>query len=457
MYKNFRQSSDVSVMFWPTPQDYNEALQIPSQSFQDKDLLVGQPELNAIGLPRPITGMFASVYKLVCQNKNWAVRCFLKNFPDHEERYSRIETHLRASRLPYLVDFDFQKEGVRVHGRWYPILKMEWCAGEPLNQWIERHLNAPNDLSRLIVRWKQALEDLSHAGIAHGDLQHGNVLVLDGQIKLVDYDGIYIDSLSGFPGNEIGHRNYQHPGRTGKHFGKYLDNFSSWLIYLTLKCLIIDPGIWYRFLGGDECLIFRESDLKNPLSSPVFHVLENHGEQEMRENARLLRYLLSLPIEQIPSLSEDVIVPEDLPPLERISALPEWVFDSESAASAFDSSLPSFKNRKKRTRGRLKGGGTKYGGYFAANHLSRTYGFQQSNGGLSSVSFPIVDQEGNNSLLPEDQGAQLQPELRSPLLDPEDPLKVQLPDIKENMYGPIMALSAYIILALIILVLIVMH
>ena len=125
-------------MAWPTPQDYNEAVQSPQSSFSDPELKAGQVETNKLGLPRPISGRFAVVYNMRCGPRNVAVRCFQSEVPDQQERYAAISEHLKKSRLPYTVDFDFQRDGVRVGGRWYPILKMEWVGGEPLHTYVER-------------------------------------------------------------------------------------------------------------------------------------------------------------------------------------------------------------------------------------------------------------------------------------------------------------------------------
>ena len=95
-------------MSWPTPQDYNEAIQNPKLCFDDPELKTGQPKLNTLGLPLPITGGFASVYRMQCGQRDWAVRCFLKEFADQQQRYAAISHHLAASKLPYIVGFDFQ-------------------------------------------------------------------------------------------------------------------------------------------------------------------------------------------------------------------------------------------------------------------------------------------------------------------------------------------------------------
>ena len=140
-------------MPWPNPQDYNEAIQNPSLNFDDPELIAGNPELNSLGLPRPITGSFASVYHMQCGKREWAVRCFKHNFSDQQERYIAISQHLAAVKLPYTVGFDFLPKGIRIRSQWYPILKMEWVHGDTINRYIQQHLGNPEALRRLPDRW----------------------------------------------------------------------------------------------------------------------------------------------------------------------------------------------------------------------------------------------------------------------------------------------------------------
>ena len=293
-------------MGWPTPQDYNEAVQNPKLAFADLELQMGRPELTPLGLPRPITGGFASVYKLQCPQRMWAVRCFLRQFHDHERRYAAISEHLTRLRLPYTVGFTFLRDGIRVRGQWYPILKMEWVQGEPLSAFIERYLGNRSTLLSLARRWVEMVKALQQASIAHGDLQHGNVLVVDGELRLIDYDGMYVPALSGECSHEVGHRNYQHPLRTESDFGPYLDNFSAWVIYVSLIALAIDPGLWKQFGGGDESLLFRRRDFEQPQASDVLRALERHRDEQLRSAIALFKSLLYLGPRDVPSLDGQI-------------------------------------------------------------------------------------------------------------------------------------------------------
>src|ERR1700752_3701900 len=140
-------------MTWPLSQDYNEAIQNPAQCFADPELRQGEAETNALGLPAPRSGNFADVYAVVTGPRKWAVKCFTRQIPGLQERYQQISLHLSQVKLPFMVDFTFLQKGIRVSGKWYPILKMQWVEGFTLNQFIKANLDKPHVLDVLCQLW----------------------------------------------------------------------------------------------------------------------------------------------------------------------------------------------------------------------------------------------------------------------------------------------------------------
>src|SRR3954470_6109833 len=136
-------------MPWPMSQDYNEAVQDPAFSFADPDLKQGEAVCNALGIPQPCSGNFADVYALQSGQRKWAVKCFTRQIPGLQERYVQISSYLKQVALPFMVEFTFLEQGIRVRGQWYPVLKMQWVEGAQLNTFVRDNLDKPQLLQTL--------------------------------------------------------------------------------------------------------------------------------------------------------------------------------------------------------------------------------------------------------------------------------------------------------------------
>ncbi len=272
--------------YWPSMADYQEALQSPSLAFSSWDLRSGTPVENKLGLPRPICGTFASVYELVNGRRRWAVKCFLRNTPDLHERYVKISEHLRkrkCRRLGYFVAFEYLEQAIRVQGELFPLVKMEWIEACQLNTFIEENLSNPLVLAKLSKHWDQLVANLRSADIAHGDLQHGNVLVgSNGDIRLIDYDGMWVPALEGQGSNETGHPDFQNPRRTRRDFRLDIDEFSAAIIQLAITALRRDKSLWKKYNNGDN-LLFRRGDFLDTQNSPLIRDLRAMDDDEIRD------------------------------------------------------------------------------------------------------------------------------------------------------------------------------
>jgi hypothetical protein len=288
---------------WPTPQDYNEAIQNPPYTFSDPELQTGTCEFTALGLPKPITGNFASVYRMRCKGRDWAVRCFWRELSDMQLRYRAISAHLAGAGLPYTVGFEYQPQGIKIRGNWYPILKMEWVQGQLLNDYLVSNLADPVALRSLRESWLRMVDDLERSGCAHGDLQHGNVLVVNGELRLVDYDGMFVPALAGLGSHELGQQHYQHPQRDAAEFGPKLDRFSSWVIYLSIAAVQTDPSLWTSTRAGDERLLLQRQDFEHPAASPSLALLANHSDPELQALTNKFRAAIDAPVGAVPPLS----------------------------------------------------------------------------------------------------------------------------------------------------------
>ena len=302
-------------MTWPICSDYQEVIQHPKRCFQDPDLKEGQVRVDRYGLPQAITGNFAIVFQVTSPNgQRWAVKCFTREVPSLRERYQAISEHLQRVRLPCMVDFHYLDSGILVRGRWYPILKMHWVEGKPLNAFVRDCLNNHNGretLQALTQLWLRLAQNLRDKNIGHGDLQHGNVLMVPGSeapvvfLRLVDYDGMYVPALAQTTSTERGHPNYQHPKRLEQgYYGPDVDRFSHLVIYTALRCLMVDPTLWEPFNNEGDNLLFTKADFEQPKDSRLFRRLWELPEEDTRHLVGHLLLSAVRPITATPWLTE---------------------------------------------------------------------------------------------------------------------------------------------------------
>jgi hypothetical protein len=307
----------------PPADEYQRAILNPGVCFADAELKHGQPHTNNWGLPLPWSGQFACVFRLKTKAGLRAVRCFTSQVTDQQDRYAALHDHVSGSAAPMLADFEYQPQGVLVKGEWYPIVKMEWIAGETLDRVVERYC-ANKDaqaLSGLAKQWMKVVDGLQRRQIAHGDLQHDNILVNNGSIQLVDYDGIYVPGLHHLSGLELGHPHYQHPGRKLSDYGPGIDNFPALVIYLSLIALAGDSTLWDRF-HQDKHLILRNEDYRLRSESPLFlELTKSRSPEVVRLSLELLK-ACSAPAAAAPALT---VLTTGLAPVRNAEWIRSWL------------------------------------------------------------------------------------------------------------------------------------
>ena len=315
-------------MAWPNARDFTDAMQNPALCFrgnpelQGADVAVYGPDRGArAGRPEIYSGQFACVYRVTsAAGQPLAVRCFTREVSDQQRRYEALNGALTAIMPPNLVMFEYLNRGILVRGEWYPIVKMDWANGAPLDHYVRDNLDRTWTIELLARRWRGLVTSLRAFGIAHNDLQHGNVMVNNDALKLVDYDGLYLPAFRGEPSPELGHKNYQHPQRTANHYDEHTDNFSSLVVYVSLLALSSDPGLW-QFYNQDNLILTRD-DFVDPVNSSCFMALKNNPDPQVRELAIRLQEYCSLPPDRMPTLEDAITGGGGTPPAPRPTATP---------------------------------------------------------------------------------------------------------------------------------------
>ena len=303
-------------MSWPLSQDYNEAIQSPASNFADPDLRRGEAATNKLGLPMPYSGNFADVYQVRCPDGGrWAVKCFTREAVGLRERYQEISRHLGRMKLPFTVDFTYLEQGIRVAGKWYPVLKMEWVEGLTLNQFVGRYADNPTLLEALSRNWGRTAKYLRAAQVGHCDLQHGNVLLTPGAnagLLRAEADRLRRHVGAGAGGQEVGRgRPRQLPASATAARGDVRHRRGSFsrAAHRHGPAGVAGEGraLWDKYDNGDN-LLFKEADFLAPLQSHLFLDLTKTGDGLVSRMTDILVKALRGSLETVPLLEQ--VMPE---------------------------------------------------------------------------------------------------------------------------------------------------
>ena len=231
------------------------------------------------------SGTFATIFKIrdVKLTCDYALRCFLNggNLQNINRNIS-ISKYLSNINAPFLCKNKVFIEGINIKGEYYPIIVMEWSYGKRLNEYVTSIINNNHKITELQIHLMNLSHSLEDLGIAHGDIQSGNVLVEETNtinLKLVDYDPMFIPALKGEQAVEIGHSSFQHPKRNKTHYDATIDRFSFWLLLTALEALKFDKKLWNKDLQGgfndEDNFLFKAKDLQNPQGSPLVQRLKS--------------------------------------------------------------------------------------------------------------------------------------------------------------------------------------
>lgn len=292
----------------PTMDQYNDAVQHPQTAFTDSALKAAKIAINGMGLPVALGGGFALTYTATAQGRKYAIRCFHKEAKGLEARYGQIDKGLRAAGGPYFVGFEYQPTGVVVNGGKFPIVKMDWAEGDTLGSFLEDNYSDRTRVEKLRTQFVELERFLRSKGIAHGDLQNLNVLVKS-DLRLIDYDGMYVSSLPIGQGTELGHKHFQHPMRTASDYGPNMDRFSFILIELSLRAVAQDPKLFSKHSTGENILL-GANDFADPGGSAAFANLK--AIPALTRDATNLANICAAPFKGVPSL-EDFLAGRNIP------------------------------------------------------------------------------------------------------------------------------------------------
>ncbi len=228
------------------------------------------------------SGAFAAVFKGRLKNCLYAIRCFLSSENEAIERYEFICNYLKYLNSNWVTPCELIQDEISVNHKWYPVLKMDWIEGSSLHKFVSNNITRKTTLALLQHKLVELSNDLESNYIGHGDLQSGNIIIVGNAdnfvIKLIDYDGMYVDGIPFVKAIEKGRSEYQHPKRTLNDYDYKIDRFSIWVMITAIEALKYDNSLWGSIVHGggfntDDNFLFTVNDFLNPNQSKLFNRL----------------------------------------------------------------------------------------------------------------------------------------------------------------------------------------
>tara|TARA_Y100000590_G_scaffold396091_1_gene476519 strand:- start:1744 stop:3030 length:1287 start_codon:yes stop_codon:yes gene_type:complete len=268
------------------------------------------------GLLYQFQGAFAVIYKGINDKKHeYALRLFTARNFMAMDRYNKLSTYFEKNKIyercTYFTEFKYLPRAIEIYINTvdteakrtenFPILRMGWVTGKSFEDFI-KETTSTDEIKKLTKNFLHMINKLEELKISHGDLHPKNILV-DGELnlRLVDYDCIYISDFKGNSQPEGGDADCQHPHRKKFTYDEKLDRFSALVIYLGL--LAISENIDLKSHKNSGEFPFSQTDFVDPSSSELFSKLEILSPSVRFLTKKLAHYCKS-DIPEISSLNE---------------------------------------------------------------------------------------------------------------------------------------------------------
>ena len=265
-------------MQYPLISEYVRAIQDASNNLDELAYLV--PVQDDHGEPYRSSGAFAVVFKMNDEQtgKCYALKCFTEEQEGRAEAYRQIADELEFVDSSYITSVKYLDKEIFVDSSCeedeFPVLLMDWIDGETMENYIAENYQDNYAMAMLCYRFCKMAAWLRSQPFAHGDIKPDNIMVRpDGNLTLVDYDGMFVPAMKGQKSPTIGTKDFSHPLRTVDDFDETIDDFALASIALSLKAISLKPSLLDEY-GAADRLLFSAEDYRDLSKSKVLAALQ---------------------------------------------------------------------------------------------------------------------------------------------------------------------------------------
>lgn len=274
-------------MQYPLISEYVRAIQDASNNLDKLAHLV--LVLDDHGEPYRSSGAFAVVFKMKDEQtgKCYALKCFTEEQEGRAEAYRQIADELEFANSAYITSVKYLEKEIFVDSSCeedeFPVLLMDWIDGETMETYIAENYQDNYAMAMLCYRFCKMAAWLRSQPFAHGDIKLDNIMVRpDGNLTLVDYDGMFVPAMKGQKSPTIGTKDFSHPLRTVDDFDENIDDFALASIALSLKAISLKPSLLDEYGAADRLLFSAEDYRDLSKSKVVVSLSELLGDTDLR-------------------------------------------------------------------------------------------------------------------------------------------------------------------------------
>ena len=274
-------------MQYPLISEYVRAIQNASNNLDELAHLV--PVQDDHGEPYRSSGAFAVVFKMKDEQtgKCYALKCFTEEQEGRAEAYRQIADELEFVDSSYITSVKYLDKEIFVDSSCeedeFPVLLMDWIDGETMENYIAENYQDNYAMAMLCYRFCKMAAWLRSQPFAHGDIKPDNIMVRpDGNLTLVDYDGMFVPAMKGQKSPTIGTKDFSHPLRTVDDFDETIDDFALASIALSLKAISLKPSLLDEYGEADRLLFSAEDYRDLSKSKVVVSLSELLGDTDLR-------------------------------------------------------------------------------------------------------------------------------------------------------------------------------
>ena len=265
-------------MQYPLMSEYVSAIRDASENLDKLAHLV--PVLDDHGEPYRSSGAFAVVFKMKDEQtgKCYALKCFTEEQEGRAEAYRQIADELEFVDSSYITSVKYLDKEIFVDSSCeedeFPVLLMDWIDGETMETYIAENYQDNYTMAMLCYSFCKMAAWLRSQPFAHGDIKPDNIMVRpDGNLTLVDYDGMFVPAMKGQKSPTVGTKDFSHPLRTVDDFDETIDDFALACIALSLKAISLKPSLLDEY-GAADRLLFSAEDYRDLSKSKVLAALQ---------------------------------------------------------------------------------------------------------------------------------------------------------------------------------------